>query len=127
TKGVDSASAADMAVDCAKALNRELGSAVCITGEIDYIVHSDTVIQIKNGHAMMPKVTGLGCTASALCGAFAAVNPDPAAAAAHAMAVMGVAGEMAGVSAKGPGSFQMHFLDALYQITASDIRALYKA
>jgi len=127
TKGVDSASAADLAIDTARALHRELGSAVCITGEIDYIVHSDTVLQIKNGHAMMPRVTGLGCTASALCGAFAAVNPDPAAAAAHAMAVMGMAGEMAGGSAKGPGSVQMHFLDALYQITASDIRALYKA
>ena len=127
TKGVDSASAADLAIDTARALHREHGSAVCITGEIDYIVHSDTVIQIKNGHAMMPRVTGLGCTASALCGAFAAVNPDPAAAAAHAMAVMGVAGEMAGRRAEGPGSFQMHFLDALYQITASDIRARYKA
>jgi len=126
TKGVDSASAADLAIDTARALHREHGSAVCITGEIDYIVHSDTVIQIKNGHAMMPRVTGLGCTASALCGAFAAVNPDPAAAAAHAMAVMGVAGEMAGRRAEGPGSFQMHFLDALYQVSASDIHALYR-
>jgi hydroxyethylthiazole kinase len=39
---------------------------------------------------------------------------------------MGVAGEMAGRSAKGPGSFQMHFLDALYQISASDIHALFR-
>jgi hydroxyethylthiazole kinase len=126
TKGVDSASAADLAIDTAKALNREHGSVVCITGEIDYIVQDDDVIQIKNGHAMMPKVTGLGCTASALCGAFAAVNPDPGRAAAHAMAVMGVAGEMAGRNAKGPGSFQMHFLDALYQISDTDIGKLFK-
>ena len=126
TKGVDSASAADLAIDTARALHREHGSTVCITGEIDYIVQSDTVIQIRNGHAMMPRVTGLGCTASALCGAFAAVNPDPAAAAAHAMAVMGVAGEMAGRRAEGPGSFQMHFLDALYQVSASDIRDLFR-
>ncbi len=126
TKGVDSASAADMAIDTAKAFSRKYGSVVCITGKIDYIVQADTVLQIKNGHSMMPRVTGLGCTASALCGAFAAVNPDPAAAAAHAMTVMGMAGEMAGRSAKGPGSFQMHFLDALYQISASDIHALFR-
>lgn len=126
TKGVDSASAADMAIDTAKALSRKYGSVVCITGEIDYIVQADAVIQIKNGHAMMPRVTGLGCTASALCGAFAAVNPNPAAAAAHAMAVMGVAGEMAGRSAKGPGSFQMHFLDALYSISQPDIHQLFR-
>jgi hydroxyethylthiazole kinase len=127
TKGVDSASAADLAIDTAKALNREHDSVVCITGKIDYIVRSDTVIRIRNGHAMMPRVTGLGCTASALCGAFAAVNPDPAAAAAHAMAVMGIAGEMAGRNAKGPGSFQMQFLDALYQISEPDIQRLFRA
>ncbi|HKJ98131.1 MAG TPA: hydroxyethylthiazole kinase [Desulfotignum sp.] len=126
TKGVDSASAADTAIDTARALSRKYGSVVCITGEIDYIVQADAVIRIKNGHAMMPRVTGLGCTASALCGAFAAVNPDPAAAAAHAMAVMGMAGEMAGRSAKGPGSFQMHFLDALYGISQPDIQYLFR-
>ena len=36
------------------------------------------VIRGRNGHIMMTRVTGLGCTATALCGAFAAVTPDPA-------------------------------------------------
>jgi hydroxyethylthiazole kinase len=70
---------------------------------------------------MMPRVTGLGCTATALTGAFAAVNPSPLFAAAHAMAVMGIAGEMAAERAPGPGSFQMHFLDALYLLRKSYI------
>jgi hydroxyethylthiazole kinase len=76
---------------------------------------------------MMPRVTGLGCTASALCGAFAAVNSDPVQAAAHALAVMGIAGEMAGRTASGPGSFQMLFLDALYQMSETDIQQRFKA
>ncbi|MFU8769914.1 MAG: hydroxyethylthiazole kinase [Desulfotignum sp.] len=126
TKGVDSTGAADMAIDTAKHLNKTYGSVVCVTGEIDYIVQDDAVIRIQNGHPMMPQVTGLGCTASALCGAFAAVNSDFARAAAHAMAVMGIAGEMAGRLARGPGSFQMQFLDALYQISESDISRLFK-
>jgi hydroxyethylthiazole kinase len=126
TKGVDSTGAADMAIDTAKHLNKTYGSVVCVTGEIDYIVQDDAVIRIQNGHPMMPQVTGLGCTASALCGAFAAVNSDFAGAAAHAMAVMGIAGEMAGRLARGPGSFQMQFLDALYQISESDISRLFK-
>ncbi len=70
---------------------------------------------------MMPKVTGLGCTATALCGAFAAVNPDPFTATISAMAVMGMAGEMAAEKAKGPASLQMHFLDFLFNITGEEI------
>lgn len=72
---------------------------------------------------MMPRVTGLGCTASALTGAFAAVNPRPFHAAAHAMAVMGIAGEIAAEQSRGPASFQMHFLDALYRLEEEDIQS----
>jgi hydroxyethylthiazole kinase len=69
----------------------------------------------------MPRVTGLGCVASALTGAFAAVDASPLAAAAHAMAVMGIAGEIAGDGAAGPASFQTRFLDALYNLGEEDI------
>lgn len=124
TKGVDSTAGSGDALDPARILNKTYGSAVCITGETDYILAGDAVIEVKNGHAMMPKVTGLGCTASAICGAFAVVNDDPQKAAAHAMAVMGIAGEMAAKEAKGPGSLQMHFIDALYRMSESDIAGL---
>lgn len=69
----------------------------------------------------MTKVTGLGCTASALCGAFAAVERKPFAATVKAMAVMGIAGEMAAAAAKGPGSLQTRFLDYLYCLSENDI------
>ncbi|MCG8566135.1 MAG: hydroxyethylthiazole kinase [Desulfobacterales bacterium] len=121
TKGVDSTSSSDQAVQAAKALAQQHHCAVCITGETDIILSQDQEYRIYNGHAMMPRVTGLGCTATAICGAFAAVNPDMAQAAAHAMAVMGIAGEMAADQAQGPGSLQMHFIDALYQLSADEI------
>jgi hydroxyethylthiazole kinase len=70
---------------------------------------------------MMSRVTGLGCTASALCGAFAAVGESTFASTAQAMALMGVAGETAAEVAAGPGSLQVHFLDALYRISEDDI------
>ena len=79
------------------------------------------MMRVANGHPMMPRVTGLGCTATALTAAFAAVNASPFAAAAHAMALMGIAGEMAAERSLGPGSFQMNFLDALYLVQESDI------
>jgi hydroxyethylthiazole kinase len=71
---------------------------------------------------MMPKVTGMGCTASALTGAFAAVNPAARDAAVNAMAVMGIAGELAAEQSRGPGTFLDRFLDALYLLNESYIR-----
>jgi len=126
TKGVDSTSASDQAIDSARALAREFNCVVCITGEIDYIVSQKAIIQVKNGHAMMPCVTGLGCTATALCGAFAAINPECGIAAAHAMAVMGIAGEMAAKNAQGPGTLQVNFIDALYQLDENYIKEFFK-
>jgi hydroxyethylthiazole kinase len=121
TKGVDSSASSDAAVGIGRALHAECGAAVCISGETDYTIGRAGVIRGRNGHIMMTRVTGLGCTASALCGAFAAVTPDPAVAAAEAMAVMGIAGEIAVSRSAGPGSLQVHFLDALYRLSAEDI------
>jgi len=127
TKGVDSTNTSDQAIDAAKSLAQEFGCVVCITGKIDYIVSQRTMIQIKNGHAMMPYVTGLGCTATALCGAFSAINHDYDMAAAHAMAVMGIAGEMAAQNAQGPGSLQVNFIDSLYQLSETHINEFFKS
>lgn len=92
-----------------------------MSGAVDVIVKGEATIRVSNGHPLMPRVTGLGCTASALTGAFAAVNSSALEAAAHAMAVMGIAGEIAAEQSKGPGTLQLHFLDALYQLKESDI------
>ena len=120
-KGVDSRHTPDEVLEDARALARSAGCVVTVSGAVDLIVGSDEVVRIANGHPMMTSVTGMGCTASALTGAFAAVNPKPFEAAEHAMAVMGIAGELAAERARGPGSFQMHFLDALYCLQESEI------
>jgi hydroxyethylthiazole kinase len=121
TKGVDALVSSSAAVDAARVLAAAHRCAVAVSGETDYVTDGERLVEVKNGHAMMPKVTGLGCTASALCGAFLAVNPSAVEAAAHAMVVMGLAGEAAGRLARGPGSFQMHFLDALYGMGEKEI------
>ena len=126
TKGVDSAASSDKAMDTARKLSETHQCVVCVSGAVDYIIDRDKVVKIKNGHPMMASVTGLGCTASALCGAFAAVERDLFKATASAMAVMGVAGEMAAAKAAGPGSMQMHFLDCLYHLSQDDLARLLK-
>jgi len=121
TRGVDSAAASQDALQAARSLYASLGSVICISGATDYIVGEGPAYTVANGHPLMTRVTGLGCTATALCGAFAAVTADPALAAAQAMAVMGVAGEMAAARSQGPGTLQLHFLDCLYQLTEADL------
>jgi len=126
TKGVDSAMAADAAIDIAQKLGEINKCVVCVSGATDYVIDQGKIIKIKNGHSLMTKVTGLGCTASVLCGAFAAVDKIPFTATVKAMAVMGIAGEMATQKANGPGSLQMHFLDVLYKMSEDDINRYLK-
>ena len=121
TKGVDSTDTTDAASDAAAAFSHAHHCVVTVSGPVDLVVRNDQSVRVANGHALMPKVTGLGCTASALTGAFAAVNADAFAAAAHAMIVMGIAGEMAGEKSAGPGTFLVHFLDALAAMSERDI------
>jgi hydroxyethylthiazole kinase len=121
TKGVDSTRASEETVELAQSLAARRGCTVVVSGATDAIVGEGKVLRVRNGHPMMARVTGMGCTASALVAAFAAVNPSPLRAAAHAMAVMGIAGEMAAERAEGPGSFQPHFLDALSRIGETDV------
>ena len=63
---------------------------------------------------MLATITGTGCISSALTGCFLAVNADrPLEAAAEALVALGVAGEDAAATAKGPGSFHVGLYDAL--------------
>jgi hydroxyethylthiazole kinase len=123
TKGVDSADPTEAAEDAATVFAHALRCVVTVSGAVDFVVRDNQSLRIANGHPLMPRVTGLGCTASAITGAFAAVNLDPFEAAAHAMVVMGVAGEMAASGAAGPGSFLVRFTDALASISEADIAA----
>ena len=58
----------------------------------------------------------MGCAASALVAACLAVEPDAWRATSAALLIVGVAGEVAGGMAQGPGSFAVGFLDALYNL-----------
>ena len=118
TKGVDSAASSGEALDAARALARDLRAVVCISGADDHVVDADgRWAQLSNGHPWMTKVTGVGCSASALVGAFAAVQADRWQATVAAMAVLGVVGELAAertqAAGAGVGRLQIELLDGL--------------
>ncbi len=122
TKGVDSLDESLKVADAAAGLTA-MCDVVVISGEKDVVVGRDRRCVLANGCALMTRVTGMGCTATALVGAFLAVQPDPFLASAHAMAVMGIAGELARDAGAGPGSLRMHFLDALHNLDEQTIAA----
>jgi len=123
TKGVDSSAAECDAESAALALAEKYACVVTVSGAVDLITDGNKKFQIRNGNPMMPKVTGLGCTATALVGAFCAINDDPLVAATHAMAAMGICGEIAAAQSEGPGTLQVHLIDAFYNLNNEQINA----
>jgi hydroxyethylthiazole kinase len=121
TKGVDSLEGPEAAIEAGQFLSRNFSCVVSISGPTDFLIKNDIIIKIANGHPLMPRITGLGCTASAITGAMAAVNPDYLQAAAGAMAIMGICGELAAEKAEGPASFEVNFLDWLYRLSEKEI------
>lgn len=122
TKGVDSTASSDSAVESAYALARQTGAIVVISGQTDYITDGTKLMIVKNGNPLMSRVTGMGCTATAMVATFAAINPDPLEAATHGMAIMGIAGEVAAMRSQGTGSLQVNFLDELCAMDGDRIR-----
>lgn len=122
TKGVDSTNTSDTAIESAKALARDTKSVVVVSGQTDYITDGDKIATVKNGNPLMAKVTGMGCTATAIVAAFAAVNSSPFEAALHGMGTMGISGEIAARKASGNGSMQILFLDELYNLNRNAIK-----
>ena len=120
SKGVDSSASSDDALVSAKRLASNTGAVVVISGETDYITNGTEVHTVEGGKSIMTSVTGMGCTSTAIVGAFAAVVNDHIVAATAAMAVMSLAGERAATYSRGNGSMQVNFLDELYNLRSLD-------
>ena len=116
SKGVDSSASSDDALESAKRLAVDTGAVIVISGATDYITNGTDVYTVEGGNPIMTTVTGMGCTSTAIVGAFAAVVEDPMIAATAAMAVMSLAGERAAEYSRGNGSMQVNFLDELYNL-----------
>ncbi len=101
-----------------------LQTVVAVTGPRDYVGDGRRLAVVDNGHPMMARITGSGCTATAIVAAFCAVEPDAVVAAASALAYLGAAGELAAAASRGPGSFQVNWLDELANLTPAKLAEL---
>ena len=127
TKGVESLQSSEAAIDAAKTLARKIDGTVCVSGATDIITDKNgKTAFLQNGHPWMTKITGTGCSATAMIGAFTAVQSDYWRATVSAMAYLGVVGEFATEEVQkknqGVGSLQIKILDALQLMPEKEFR-----
>ncbi len=122
-KGVESVEGVQDPIGVAKNLAAKYNTVVAITGKRDIISNGSRVLGVDNGHVMLKTITGTGCMATTMVGAFCAVEKDYLVATAAALACYGLAAERAARGTKGPGSFRSSLLDAIYHLTPAQVKA----
>lgn len=128
-KGVDSSSGPEQPAQVARALAKERGFVVAITGPTDYVSDGERVFAIKNGDKYLSQLTGTGCSATAAISCFVGANStDVCMATVAALSYFGSAAEKAAMdsSTKGPASFKVNFHDALAAMTVEEFVSFVK-
>ncbi|ETX14263.1 hydroxyethylthiazole kinase [Roseivivax halodurans JCM 10272] len=121
-RGVDAGDSVAAAEDAARALADRTGGIVAVSGPVDFVTDGARAARVSNGHPMMSRITVMGCSLNGVIAAFCVDQPVFDATVA-ALAAFGIAGEDAGRTARGPGSFQPAFIDALYHLTPEALDA----
>lgn len=108
----------DEAVAFAKNLSARTNAVIAITGAVDIVADPHKAYIIRNGHAMMSRITGSGCMLSAVIAAYCAANPDNLLdATAAAVCAMGLCGELAYQktleAAGGTSTFRTQLIDCM--------------
>ena len=127
TKGVDADVAdavteesLDEAVAFVKKFAEETGTIIAVTGAIDLVSDGKTCYVIRNGRPEMGKITGTGCQLSGMMTAYLTANPrNSLEAAAAAVCVMGLAGELGWSRMQdgdGNAAYRNRIIDAVYHM-----------
>jgi len=114
-RGVDSISTDATAV--AQVLARNRGCTVVVSGKEDKITDGKRIVSVNNGVPVMGKLSGTGCMSAPCCAAACSVSSDYVDGCSLAMAVLGIAGEIAGAHSSGPGTFKSQYFDAVNSMT----------
>jgi hydroxyethylthiazole kinase len=120
TRGTDAQDSVRSSVGAALALARYTGGAVAVSGKEDLVTDGSLLAFSSGGSRWMPCVTGAGCSLGGAAAVYASVT-DPFTAALTATQAFNFAGRAAEPRARGNGSFQVEFLDALCQASPEDI------
>lgn len=112
SKGPDSQDSTESALNAANLLAQKYQTIIAITGDVDYVTDGHNTYSIAGGDINLTKVTGTGCSLSAMVAAFIAVSTDALLATASACYMMKRAGELANKQ-QGLGTYAVSLLDQL--------------
>ncbi|QCE35490.1 hydroxyethylthiazole kinase [Acetobacteraceae bacterium] len=122
---IDSKNSVGEAHHAARLLADKNKNIVVVSGPIDYITDGLHFAENQNGHPLMASLTATGCALSAVMAGFL-TEKEPFEAAKSALLIYNIAGETAARKSSGPGSFQLSFLDALFNLTHHELCKHYR-
>lgn len=99
------------------------GAVLAVSGATDQISDGTHALICANGHPWLSSVTAIGCAQAAIMAAFAAITNDHLVAALGGLMMIGIAGEKAAETARGPGSFAVHLIDAIHALDGAAMKA----
>ena len=124
TLGVESSHQVSDATASATMLAKRHQCTVVVSGEKDFLTNGSQEAQLAFGSSLMPLVTGMGCTLTAVIAAFRGIIPDSFKAARLATAYFGLCGSLAAQKTTTPGSFRTFFIDELYRANFAAMREI---
>jgi hydroxyethylthiazole kinase len=116
-RGVDSGGLSGDPVTVARALADVTKAVVVMSGPTDIITDGTRSFLVDNGHHLMGRISGTGCMASSVVGAFAAASTDRVLSSTAALAAFGIAGERAAGRATAPYSYKIALMDEVSALT----------
>ena len=122
-KGVDSVSASNE-IAAVESLAKRYNCVVAMSGKVDYVSDGEKTVKLSNGHDLMGCVSGTGCMLAAVVGCYVGANGASVESVSSAITAFALAGEIAGPTSEGPGTFKQKMLDALYNLTAEQFDSM---
>ncbi|HIW05740.1 MAG TPA: hydroxyethylthiazole kinase [Candidatus Ignatzschineria merdigallinarum] len=125
-KGVDSEEASTQAFEYAEQVARDFQTIVVMTGSEDIITDGDKSYIVSVGTEKLTRVTGTGCSLSALVAGMISATEDTLEAAATACYIVALSGQIAAEKTEGLGSFAVQYLDELSLMTSEKLLEIAK-
>jgi len=115
TKGVEASRTVGQAELPAKQLANSLQKTVVVSGPVDLVTDGAQRINLPFGSSLMPLITGMGCTLTAVIAAFAGIGDNPYQDSLLATAYFGLCGQQSQQRSQEPGTFRQQFINALFK------------
>lgn len=115
TLGVEATHSTMQAQASTMTLAKNYQNTVVVSGPTDFITDGHAQHSVLEGSTLMPLITGMGCTLTAVIAAFAAINRDYLKSSLLATTYFGLCGTKAQHKASSPGSFRTAFIDSLHE------------